>query len=55
MTDPETNKTFVISMWASAEDMAAGENSDYKAQIDSRKHLFAGTPEREYFDVSARA
>ena len=56
LTDPDTNKTIVISLWASAEDMTAGENSGYyKAQIDSRKHLFAGTPVREYFDVSARA
>ncbi len=56
LTDPDIGTTIVISLWASAEDMTAGENSGYyKAQIDSRKHLFAGTPVREYFNVSARA
>ena len=56
LTDPDTNKTIVISMWASTEAMTAGDNSGYyNAQIDTRKHLFAGAPMREYFDVSARA
>ncbi len=56
LTDPETNKTIVISMWESEEKMKAGEASGYyRDQIRKRKHLFAAPGVREYYDVSARA
>ena len=56
LTDPDTQKTIVISLWASAEGMTAGEKGGYyTAQIDRRKHLFVGTPVRQHLDLSARA
>ena len=56
LTDAETNKTIVISMWESEELMRAGENSGYyQDQIRKRAHLFDGETVREYYDISARA
>jgi len=56
LTDTDTNKTIVISMWESEELMRAGENSGYyQDQIRKRAHLFNGETIREYFEVSARA
>lgn len=56
ITDRATNNSMVISMWDSEEDIRAGENSGYyRAQIARREHLFAETPTREYFDISATA
>lgn len=54
LTDPATGKGMSVTMWATEEDLKAGEASGYfKEQIAKFGPLLAGPPIRDVFVVSA--
>lgn len=56
MSDPETGKVVVISMWESEDDMERGESSGYyRDQISKISDSLTGPPAREAFEVNINA
>ncbi len=55
LTDPQTNKVMVITLWGSREDLEAGEASGYyREQLGKLGDALAGEVAREAYEVSIR-
>jgi len=53
LTDPDTSKFISITIWASEDDMLAGESSGYlKEQMDKITSLFVGPLTIQHYVVS---
>ena len=53
LTDPDTNKAMIVTLWETREDMEAGEQSGYyREQVGKFGGLLAGEVVRETYEVS---
>ena len=56
LTDPDTNKAMIVTLWETREDMEAGEQSGYyREQVGKFADILAGDVVREAYDVSIQA
>ena len=55
LTDPDTNRAMIVTLWESREDMEAGEQSGYyREQIGKFGGMLAGDVVREAYEVSVQ-
>ena len=53
LTDPETGEGLSISLWESADDMRASEESDFhRREIGELEAFFVSAPVRKHYEVS---
>ena len=56
LTDPDTNKAMIVTLWETKEDMEAGERSGYyREQVGKFGGMLAGDVVREAYEVSIQA
>ena len=53
LTDPDTNKAMIVTLWETKEEMEAGEQSGYyREQVGKFRDMLAGDVVREAYEVS---
>jgi heme-degrading monooxygenase HmoA len=53
LTDPETGEGMSISLWESAEDMRASEESEFhRRELGELEGFFVSAPVRKHYEVS---
>ena len=56
LTDPDTNKVIIVTLWETKEDMEAAEQSGYyREQVGKFGGMLAGDVVREAYEVSIHA
>ena len=56
LTDPDTNKAMIVTLWKTKEAMEAGEQSGYyREQVGKFGGMLAGDVVREVYEVSIQA
>jgi heme-degrading monooxygenase HmoA len=56
LTDSDTNKVMIVTLWETKEDMEAGERSGYyREQVGKFGGMLAGGVVREAYEVSIQA
>ena len=55
LTDAETGEGLSISLWQSADDMLASEESDFHhRELGELEDFFIGAPVRKHYEVSVK-
>lgn len=55
LTDPETGEGMSISLWQSADDMLASEESDFHhRELGELEDFFISAPVRKHYEVSVK-
>lgn len=55
LTDPETGEGMSISLWESAEEMRASEESDFhRRELGELEDFFINAPVRKHYEVSVK-
>ena len=55
LTDPETGEGLSISLWQSADDMLASEDSEFhNRELDELEDFFISAPLRKHYEVSVK-
>lgn len=55
LTDPETGEGLAVSLWESAEDMRASEESEFhRRELGELEAFFVSAPVRKHYEVSVK-